>query len=337
MIKYFLWALVSACTVILFGGCAIDRQEPPPAVAAVAAPVDYGDPGNWVMLPNVSAEQHEVDVFYVYPTIFTSREPSLMHWNTEKIRTKARNIARQQTGPFADTGNIYAPFVRQADLSGALEDLKAERVTGNSMRQGAADTAAAFRYYLKHFNKGRPVILVGHSQGAFDLLELLKTDFKDESLRRKLVGAYLFGCPVTAADRAEYPHLKTAQGEYDIGVIISWNTEAPGVKKSLFTGRPGTYCINPLNWKTDATPAPAADNPGAVFFDNKGNIVQEYPRFCGAVINPATGALEVVPRYPGEYELEVLGKGVYHTCDIYFFYRNVAENAKARASAYFRQ
>ncbi len=334
--KHFLRLLILALTLVFFAGCVFDKQAPNKATSHfLMLPVDYAERGNWVMLPEASAEMREVDVFYVYPTLFSSKTEKLMRWDTDKIRAKARAIAGQQTGPFK-VGNIYAPFVRQTELFTALEDMKAERITGPSQHQAVADTVEAFRYYMKHHNNGRPFILVGHSQGAYDLLKMMKLEFKDESLQRKLVAAYLIGFPVTADDFEEYPHLKPARGEYDTGVIISWNTEAPDAVKSVFTGRPGTYCINPLNWKTDATPATAVENLGAVLFDYKTNTAKEYPNFCSAVINPDTGALIAIPQYPGQYDNEYSGKGIYHGDDIYFFYRNLEVNAKARASAYFR-
>ena len=49
-------------------------------------------------------------------------------------------------------------------------------------------------------------------------------------------------------------------------MIVSYNTESPDAGPSIFTG-PGTYCINPLNWRTDSVPADSSRNLGAVFFD----------------------------------------------------------------------
>lgn len=298
--------------------------------------VDYAEKSNWVMLPDVPADELKpVDVFYVYPTVFVSRKHAVMHWDSERMRTKTLNIAKQQTGMFSQLGNIYAPFVRQSELNLALADLAERPGTNTSMETGFRDTADAFRYYMKHYNGGRPFILVGHSQGAFDLLELLKREFRDPGLREKLIAAYLIGCPVTEADLAGNPHLKAAEGPLDLGVIVTWNTEAPEAAPSLFTGRPGTRCINPLNWRTDAVPAPAAANAGAVFFDGEDRVTGEIPAFCGAVVRPGTGALVVTPEFPGQYDSPMLGAGIYHMNDIYFFYRNLEVNARDRAANYF--
>lgn len=180
-----------------------------------------------------------------------------------------------------------------------------------------------------------PVYSGRHSQGAYDLLELLKREFREPALQKKLIAAYLIGCPVTDADLAEAPHLKTAEGPLDFGVIVSWNTEAPEAAPSLFTGRPGTRCINPLNWRTDAVEAPASANIGAVFFDGENRVTGEIPGFCSAKVEPVTGALVAVPQFPGQYDSPILGAGIYHMNDIYFFYRNIEVNARDRAANYF--
>ncbi|WP_294481177.1 DUF3089 domain-containing protein [uncultured Victivallis sp.] len=335
--KSLIFALAAAILSATLSGCVQPCESAQACrLAAEKRSVDYAKPENWVMLPDCPAEERKpIDVFYVYPTVFASRKHAVMHWDSEEMRTKTRNIAGQQTGPFLPVGNVYAPFVRQGELHLVLAALAERPGTDAPMEIGFRDTVDAFRYYLKHWNGGRPFILVGHSQGAYDLLALLKREFKDPALRKKLIAAYLIGCPITDADLAGNPHLKMAEGPIDSGVIVTWNSEAREAAPSLFTGRPGTRCINPLNWRTDAVPAPAAANVGAVFFDGEGRITGEIPAFCGAEIRPETGALVVTPEFPGQYDSSLLGAGIYHMNDIYFFYRNLEINARDRAASYF--
>lgn len=50
----------------------------------------------------------------------------------------------------------------------------------------------ASRYYLSHYNKGRGIAFIGHSQGSAMLIELLKTQIDpDPFLRARLVSAML--------------------------------------------------------------------------------------------------------------------------------------------------
>lgn len=93
----------------------------------------------------------------------------------------------------------------------------------------AVDVFAAFKYYLKHYNHGRPYILVGHSQGS-DVLRYLLSDYMKTHPRvySRMVAAYIVGQSITPRYLADNPHLKFARGAGDTGVIVSWNTEAPG-------------------------------------------------------------------------------------------------------------
>ncbi|MDR0933284.1 MAG: DUF3089 domain-containing protein [Victivallales bacterium] len=329
--------LLLSLLMFAFAGCDPTVVGDPPIVESAPKSrfIDYSDKSNWVLLPEISADELKaVDIFYIYPTVFVSKDDALMRWDAAEMQTKTRNIARQQTAMFTTLGNIYAPFVRQAELNRALTDLSDPQSKYPSMETGVQDTINAFAHYLRYYNKGRPFILVGHSQGALDLFELLKRHFSDPALQNKLIVAYLIGCPVTTKDLTENPHLKVAAGELDLGVIVTWNTEAEVAVRSPFTGRPGSYCINPLNWRTDAVPASASANLGAVFFDGENHVTSEIPSFCGAQIRPETGALIVTPACSGKYDSTLLGAGIYHMNDIYFFYRNLEANARDRAANY---
>jgi len=63
-----------------------------------------------------------------------------------------------------------------------------------------------------------------------------------------------------------YPQIVPATGEDDIGCVISYDAEAPEVEDTIVTPRGEKhFAINPLNWKTDATPADKTQNKGSVF------------------------------------------------------------------------
>jgi hypothetical protein len=55
------------------------------------------------------------------------------------------------------------------------------------------DVEAAFDYYLQYFNKGRPFIVVRHSQGTTHTLRLLEEKIDNTPLYRQLVAAYVVG------------------------------------------------------------------------------------------------------------------------------------------------
>ena len=128
-----------------------------------------------------------------------------------------------------------------------------------------------------------------------------------------------------------------AAGAEDTGVIIAFNSEAEAVTDSLMIpAGTRTLAINPLNWKTDGTPAGKEENLGACFTDYSGNIVTEIPQLTGAYLDPVRGALKVTDVTPEEYPpvLSLFSDGVYHLYDYQFFYRNLQENVAVRLDAY---
>ncbi len=334
------WKLICISAVILcllcVSGCIESGQPAKKTVSQKEfSPVDYSKTENWVLLPEQKSD-FPVDVFYVYPTIVAQPHEPYMDWSDPKTQRKAKSVSTQQSGPFASICRIYAPYYRQTEITRALQDIGVKREDRKFMNLGLNDIKDAFRYYLKHYNQGRPFILAGHSQGAYVLLDVIKDDMKDPAVYGKMVAAYLFGFPRLPKTFPDAPHIKLAQRADDTGVIMTWNSEAPGVKNSIFTG-PGTYCINPLNWRTDAVKADASLSKGAVFFDGEGKIIQEEKNFCTAEINPETGALIVVPLKKDKYDSRLLGKGVYHMNDIYFFYHDITRNAQDRINAYLKK
>ena len=317
------WVVVAAGVA---AGCLRGPAEP----AGEAAP-DYGDPAQWVLRPEPGAARKPLDVFYVYPTVVADREHPLMSWRDAELRRKTERIARQQTGMFADYAEVYAPYVRQLEFFRAMEALRRTPPDYEAMRTGADDARAAFRRYLERDNGGRPFLLLGHSQGAMDLFLLMRDDFADLPAATNLVAAYLIGMAIRPEDLAGHPHLRLAQSAGDTGVIVSYNAEAPVAADTPFSG-PGTYGINPLNWRTDGEPGSRSLHRGAVFFDETGAVAREVPEFCGATFDAERGALIVEPAEAGAYDAPaILGEGVYHMNDLYFFYRNLAWNARERA------
>jgi hypothetical protein len=197
------------------------------------------------------------------------------------------------------------------------------------------DVAAAFEYYFENRNNGRPIILAGFSQGSQLLLMLLEEYFDDAEYSEKLVAAYCIGWRVTEADLTKYPHLKMAQGEDDIGVIISFNSEAEGVEDSIIVPNgTKTLGINPLNWKTDSTLADKSLNKGACFTKYSGAIKRETPALTGAYLDAERGTLRVTDIDPSDYSGSLFPDGVYHLYDYQFFFRNLQENVSVRLDGY---
>jgi hypothetical protein len=155
--------------------------------------------------------------------------------------------------------------------------------------------------------------------------------FDDPQYSEHLVAAYCIGWRITEEDIARYPHLKMAQGEDDIGVIISFNSEAEGVRDSIVVPEgTKTLGINPLNWETGSTPADKSLNKGACFTNYSGTIKEEISQLTGAYLDEERGTLRVTDINPEEYSNSLFPDGVYHLYDYQFFFRNLQENVVVR-------
>ena len=299
--------------------------------------VDYEKAENWVIRDLES--RGTWDIFYVYPTLVSKKETPLMDWQDPKVAKKAKGFAEAQTrGIFQSDARIFAPFVRQLEYGRCLELLKnGTPVEQTEMKYGIQDTQDAFSWYMKNCNDGRPFILLGHSQGAVDLYYLLKAR-KDLSGVRGFAAAYLIGLPHITKEQSARDfaprRIVPAKRADDIAVVVIWNTQSPDAENPLFTG-PGTLCINPLNWRTDGTPAGPEENLGAVFYDYRTGKTERVPHFCGAAADPAKGALIVDLPVRSKYDAKgFMGAGVFHMNDIWFFAENLRANANLRIQAW---
>ena len=247
------------------------------------------------------------------------------------------SLLAMQMGLYQDVCRVYAPYYRQACLSVYyLPDPERGPYLGAAYR----DVREAFVWYLEHDNQGRPFILAGYSQGADLALRLLEEFFDDEQLQSQLVAAYLIGWRVTEEDLAEFPHLKMAQGARDTGVIVSFNSEAPGVTGSIIVPEGGyTYGINPLSWQTDETPVDKSQNPGAVFLHMDGTVDEDPDGLVGCYRSAERGTLIVPGLDPADYPPgePIFVEGCYHNYELNFYYRSVQQNVKDRVEAYLTQ
>ena len=305
--------------------------------AAASESLDYSQQANWVICEETIRENCEVDLFYVLPTIYANKDNAYMLWHDNKaIQAKALMFATQHTDIFSGYCRVFAPYYRQAEFSRVIKEIHLPVEKQTFIQLGINDIRDAFRYYMKHHNKGRPVILLGFSQGSMALLEVMKSEFADRNINSKLVAAYLIGYPNMPKTFPKYPYLRTAQRADDTGVIITYNSQAPGKVKSYFTGSEKVYCINPVNWRTDGKIAEKSEHKGSRFFDFKSGKATDKKEFVTAQIDPASGGLIVETAEPGKFDSRILGPGVYHMCDLNFFYYDLRANGKVRIAAFWK-
>ena len=111
----------------------------------------------------------------------------------------------------------------------------------------------AFDYYMSHHNNGRRFAIIGFSQGAMLALELLK-HMTDEQYSR-LIAAYAIGYRISQKELDASKHIVPANDEQTPRVTVSFNStlSQKGIWGSVAEG--AVTSINPVNWRTDSTPA----------------------------------------------------------------------------------
>ena len=143
------------------------------------------------------------------------------------------------------------------------------------------DVKDAFDYFLKYHNNGRPIVLAGFSQGGRAVVELLK--YMDDETVGRLVAAYVIGYKVTPEDMIETSHIRPALSADDLGVTVCYNSVRDVKYINSTISSPCAFCINPVNWKTDTTPAVLHDTvtvtvaPGYNVLILDGYEGKEYP------------------------------------------------------------
>jgi hypothetical protein len=248
------------------------------AEPAPPTPNDYGQAETWLCVPghNAACEANldttviaangttrlekftparapAIDCFYVYPTV--SRDPGIV--STMTAAAEELGVVAQQFARFGQVCRPFAPLYRQFTLTALVARMSGHPLAGKvDPKTGYLDIVNAWNYYLEHYNNGRGVVLIGHSQGSGVLTELIKHEIEGKPAQAKLVSAILMGT------RVQVPTGKDAGGDFaslplchkssQIGCLItyaSFRAAAPPDATTLFgkSGGPGleAACVNP--------------------------------------------------------------------------------------------
>lgn len=300
---------------------------------ASAQKPDYADTGSWAYW--CVGESKPADLFIVCPTVDLgtggNKNMSLTDNEAKKNFYGALNMER---GIYEQHCRMYAPYYRQATL--ADYTLPRQDVAAY-FDLAYSDVRAAFLYYMHHENNGRPFVLSGFSQGAEMCLRLLKEFGNTDFVKNNMVACYAIGWRFTPQKAKQYPYIRPAQSADDLGTVIMFNSEAPEVTSSLMVPHgEKSFCINPLNWRTDGTMADKALNSGACFTDYSGSIKREVPQLTGCCIDTERGVLKVTDIDKKQYPpvLSIFTDGIYHLYDYQFFYRNLQQNVGLRINTF---
>ena len=174
------------------------------------------------VVPSAPAAHPRVDCFYVYPTI--SDEPTV---NADlAVGFRQEEVAIAQASRFSGVCRVYAPVYRQITLN-ALAHPRSITLAHALVAYGSV--LAAFRNYLAHYNHGRGIVFIGHSQGATILIRLLQQEVDNVSaVRSRLVSALLLGGNVTVRKGGtlggDFDHIPACTASRETGCVVAYSS-----------------------------------------------------------------------------------------------------------------
>jgi hypothetical protein len=267
-------------------GASLKPQTPnPPApVAPAPTPVaagrtDYAVPANWLCRPGITNNACDVnldttivqadgstsierftpnpnapiDCFYVYPTVsldaFTQSD---LIPGPEEL-----NVAKSQVARLGSECRVFAPMYRQFSL-GALR----ARMSGGAgvpargtPADANNDVDDAWAWYLANENKGRGVIILGHSQGSGQIMRLIADKVDGKPDQSKLVSAIVMGFSLHVPKGQDvggtFKNIPVCKTASDRGCAISWSsfrsTVPPAANAMFGAGRDNleAVCTSP--------------------------------------------------------------------------------------------
>jgi hypothetical protein len=252
------------------------------ASAAAAEAPDYRKPESWLCRPGAAdpcsgdasasrvaadavvtldllpaAKKPKIDCFYVYPTVSTDPGP-----NSDMVADPAeKTVALAQAAPFRQACRLFAPLYRQVTLA-ALRDRLMGKGDSGDRAMAYADVKAAWDDYLKHDNKGRGVVLIGHSQGSGVLKALIQNEIEGKPVAQQMIAAYLAGTNVLVPQGADvggdFKSTPLCRSADQTGCALAWVSfrDTMAVPPASLFGRP------PAN--APAGMAVACTNPAAL-------------------------------------------------------------------------
>lgn len=306
---------------------------------------NFAESSSWAALPSIvdMADQipksksqivdnqsvAKVDVFFIYPTIYTQKPENEFTWNAsiadKNLNDRIDNSAiKNQASVFNGSCKVYSPRYRQAHYSVFLtKDSVSAR---KALEIAYEDVKEAFMYYIQNYNHNRPIIIAAHSQGTLHAIRLLQEFFDNKSLKSQLVTSYLVGMPV---NDSMFQDLKISQIPSDVGGYVSWNTFANGYFPDYYkNGLNKAQSVNPITW--------SVTNTFTNYEDHKGTLGLKF-KISPQIISSRQeeGILWIKkPKVTGKVFVKTK---IWHFADYNLFWMDIRENVALRVKNYFEQ
>lgn len=307
-----MFAAAAAILCLALAGCG--RKD----IGYIPEAPDYSDPALWYIEENDSTGSG-ADVFYVVSTWefdWTTDKGEICHY-ADVYNDKHRKDMATEMAMIAEYmgegNNFYAPYYRHITIEGwATLD---EDVISRRFRTSFEDIRDAFNTFLQKRDPSRPLVLAGFSQGGKGVVELLKV--MPDDVYSKLVAAYVLGYKVTPEDTLASSHIRGAKSADDLGVTICYNSVSDVRYIQPVIAEPCAFCINPVNWRTDDTPAILHDTITVRIAPKEHVLV--LTGYSGKEYAPILGFLNV---------------GDFHSCEPFLYKECLRQNFRDRIAAF---
>ena len=240
---------------------------------------DYSRPENWLCRPGLAGDacgssrldsttvaadgrlkvekwkanrNPPVDCFYAYPTVSNDATA-----NSDMVaNADERRVIEHQFARFASLCRVYAPLYRQVTLTALRALILGKPMADADFALPYKDVSDAWNHYLEHDNKGRGVVLIGHSQGAIVLTRLIHDELdKNEAKRALLISAFLLGANVAVPEGKDaggaFENVPLCRSTQQTGCVVAFSAfraTDPPPANTLFGKAPGgmtAACVNP--------------------------------------------------------------------------------------------
>ena len=227
-----------------------------------------------------NAKKPKIDCFYVYPTVSDDKTTN----SDLSIDPEETAIAQFQAARYSERCRVFAPMYRQL----TLQAIFGAAPPAAAVQLAYSDVLAAWKEYLRKFNHGRGVVLIGHSQGSGMLEQLIRQKIDNSpKARGQLVSAILLGGNVTVKQGSLvgglFGHVPGCRSARQTGCVIAFSTFNQTPPDNAIFGKPGAVsdffgqsgrtdlqvlCTNPAALRGGSAPletlAPTISFPGTL-------------------------------------------------------------------------
>ena len=322
-------------------------SEADPPAAADPDPAPAGEEGEQAAVavddtpPPAGEQESRYAVFFVHPTSYFNRAAWNAPIDDTDSQARARIMVRGLASPFNQASEIWVPRYRQATFGAFLTDApEATRAIDAAYR----DVEQAFDFFLDSVAADRPIILAGHSQGAYHIARLVMERRADPAFMDRVAMVYPIGWPLSLKRDLPVLGLPACTAATQTRCIVSWASFAEPAEPGLFFRRYATtpgfdgeargdspiLCVNPITG-TQSGEAPASANLGTLVPEEDFSTGELLP---GAVPARCDERGLLLIGDPPEMGNQRFPGNNYHLVDIPLFWKNLQRDVVTRMAAW---